>query len=66
MYEKLRSDFEAFITAPPYRRNIVRFSANHGSFPDEYCVYATQLAWEVWQAAWAVGVKHQTTEREKK
>lgn len=48
-----RSAFEAWITAPPIERNIERWPDDErkSAWPGQYCDYATQLAWEAWQAA---------------
>lgn len=46
-----REAFEAWISAPPYEKNI-RLSGPEGAWKDQYALYQTQLAWEAWQAAW--------------
>lgn len=58
--EQLRAEFEAFISAKPYKRNIKRFPVDHNTWPGEYLTAPTQLAWEVWKAAWTKAELWQT------
>lgn len=51
--DESREQFEAWITAPPYERDVSRWSNDptKHSWPGNYEEYAVQLAWEAWQAA---------------
>lgn len=48
-----RLAFEAWITAPPYEKDIIRWPENdfRFSWPGHYKDYAVQLAWEAWEEA---------------
>jgi len=48
--DELRAAFEAWITAPPFERDIHRFPAE-GAWPAQSCDYTSEVAWQAWQAA---------------
>ena len=52
--EKLREEFEAWISAPPYQMTTTR-QGERESWPGQYIQYEVQLAWEAWQAAQCQG-----------
>ena len=45
--------FEAWISAPPFERDITRYPMNseESAWPGHYREYEVQLAWEAWEAA---------------
>lgn len=49
----LRKAFEAWISAPPFERDITRNSedATKHAWPGHYREYEVQLAWDAWDAA---------------
>lgn len=47
----MRTQFEAWITAPPIEASVARLGETAASWPGQYANYSTQLAWEAWQAA---------------
>lgn len=51
--EKMRRDFEAWITSPPIEADIERHSLDpeKAAFPGTYKNHAVDLAWEAWQEA---------------
>lgn len=53
--ERVRKKFEAFISAPPFEREISRYGEN-GQWPHAYVDYYVHLAWDAWQAAWREGM----------
>lgn len=48
-----RTEFEAWISAPPFERNTDRFpnDPRRHAWPDTYQVYEVELAWQAWLAA---------------
>jgi hypothetical protein len=48
---KTRKAFEAWISAPPYERDVVRFIEHDAAsaWPGQYMDYEVELAWEAWQ-----------------
>jgi hypothetical protein len=48
-----RKEFEQFLTAPPYEKNITRFPSDREQYAwaGQYADYDVQLAWEVLQEA---------------
>lgn len=48
-----RAEFEAWITKPPFERNVDRYpnDPTRYGWPGAYQVYEIELAWEAWQAA---------------
>ena len=49
-----RRHFEAFISAPPFDHMCDRYRPDSAR-PGQYKRYETQIAWEAWQAAVALG-----------
>ena len=49
--EKMRADFENWISSPPYEKDIRRFpnDEKHFAWPRQYRDIVVQLAWEAWQ-----------------
>lgn len=45
-----RSEFEAWVSAPPYERCIDRYSDDALMWPGQYCSHKTEIAWQAWQA----------------
>ena len=45
-----RERFEAFISAPPFEKDIGRHLPN-SSWPGQYLDYEVEISWEGWQAA---------------
>ncbi len=54
--EQMQAEFESWVTSPPFERSIA-LNSERSSWPGTYCDYATYLAWEAWQAAFALGWK---------
>ena len=50
MDEKMRAEFEEWITSPPLEKPVHRNPESSG-FPGQYRAYEVQLAWESWQAS---------------
>ena len=50
MTEKMREEFEAWITSPPLEKP-VQVNPESSGFPGQYRAYEVQLAWESWQAS---------------
>jgi len=50
MYEKMRAEFEEWITSTPLEKPVHRNPESSG-FPGQYRAYEVQLAWESWQAS---------------
>jgi hypothetical protein len=48
-----RAEFEAWITAPPFERDVTRKpnDPERVAWPGMYESYEIELAWEAWQAA---------------
>lgn len=48
-----RNQFETWISAPPYERDVFRYPMNEMfyTWPGQYRDIAVQLAWEAWQEA---------------
>lgn len=53
--QRVRENFEAFISAPPFERDLYRYDEN-GKWPGAYVDYHVHLAWDAWQAAWREGM----------
>lgn len=53
--DKIREDFEAWISAPPFEKSIRRLPMDEKltSWPGAYRPIEVELAWEAWQAALA-------------
>lgn len=51
--DPMRQAFEAWISGPPYERDIKRWPDDERkySWPGQYCEITTQVAWEAWQEA---------------
>ena len=51
--ERERQAFEHWITLPPFERNTARFPSDQTRYPwpNGYCDYEVQIAWEAWQEA---------------
>jgi hypothetical protein len=51
--ETNRHEFEEWVTAMPYERDITRIpnDSERYAFPNTYVSYHVDLAWEAWQAA---------------
>jgi hypothetical protein len=48
--ERLRDRFEAWISAPPFERDVERWHRPDSQWPGQYRDYPVQVAWEAWQA----------------
>lgn len=46
-----RTDFEAWISAPPFERRVMRFPESACAWPGTYRDIEVDLAWQAWQAA---------------
>ena len=46
----MRAAFEAWISRPPFEKDIARFS-DLDTWPGAYTSYSVHLAWDAWQAA---------------
>ena len=55
-----RSQFESWISAPPYERSVDRFPDDQEkwAWPGQYRDIAVQLAWEAWCAAVEPNIKN--------
>lgn len=57
MFESLRSEFEAWVSGPPYSRSIARhaFKPPYADAVEPwvagYCDFAVEIAWRAWQHA---------------
>ncbi len=52
--EAVRADYERWIKSPPHEHTCDRHS-DQSAWPGQYKRYETQLAWEAWQKARAIG-----------
>lgn len=43
-----RSNFESWISAKPYEREVKRFPTRIGKFPGQYQDFAVEMAWSCW------------------
>lgn len=50
MTDKMREEFEAWITSPPLEKPVLVNPESSG-FSGEYRAYEVQLAWQAWQAS---------------
>lgn len=53
--EQIRAEFEAWIKAPPFEREPMRYPQTHATWPGSYREIQTDFAWQAWQAAYAAG-----------
>lgn len=55
----MRAQFESWITAPPFERNVDRWPNDESkhAWPGQYKDISVQLAWEAWKDAFLSGLK---------
>lgn len=53
--EQIRAEFEAWIKAPPFEREPMRYPQTHATWPGSYREIQTDFAWQAWRAAYAAG-----------
>ncbi len=56
--DELRAMFEAWISLPPFEHSCVR-NGESSAWPGAYRLYATEIAWEAWQACHAALLERQ-------